>query len=229
MWWNVINYKSRPFRLISVTTSNNKYRLSNGITGNALCHFPLRIVDCCHLRCAWQGLTLTIAAGGNNIPLWALWTQPFFEHGSDGSLFDGELLKPVFKAVYISFAGQTNCEVADVWKVPILRARGSRGQQVVLLPEPVTWAGTAQKLRKSLCYDEWLRTWILKWRLILGLFLSQRFLWSSAIKAEIMWWRRRSLDLIAVVIFLKLIFLLSSFTSWCLVYWSETDDVQVTV
>lgn len=44
MWWNVINDKSRPFCLISVTTSNNKDHLSDGITGNVSCHFTLLIV-----------------------------------------------------------------------------------------------------------------------------------------------------------------------------------------
>lgn len=141
--------------------------------GECVMPFYFTYCSCCHPRRAWQGSALTIAAGGNNIPLWALWTQPFCECGSDSSsFFDGELLRPVLKAVYISFAGQTNCEVADVWKVPVLRARGSWGQRVVLLPEPVTWGHAAQKLRKSLCWDDWLRTWNLKWQLILGLFRS---------------------------------------------------------
>lgn len=48
--------------------------------------------------------------------------------------FNGELLKPVLKVVFISLAGHRSCEVAAVLKVPILRARGRRGQ---VSPEPV--------------------------------------------------------------------------------------------
>lgn len=163
MWWNVINYKSRPFRLISVTTSNNKYRLSDGITGNALCHFPLLIVSVVTLDVLGRGWRLQLLLVEIISPCELCGHSPSLSTVQMAVFFDGELLKPVLKAVYISFAGQTNCEVADVWKVPVLRAWGSWGQQVVLLPEPVTWACTAKKLRKSLCYDERLRTWIIYW------------------------------------------------------------------
>ena len=41
---NVDKDKSHPFCLISITTSDNKYHLSHGITGNMSCHLVLLIV-----------------------------------------------------------------------------------------------------------------------------------------------------------------------------------------
>lgn len=68
LWWNAIDDKSSPFCLISVTTSDNKYHLSDAITGNVFCHLVVLIVSC-HLRRARHGLTVTMTAGENNIPL----------------------------------------------------------------------------------------------------------------------------------------------------------------
>lgn len=184
MWWNVINDKSSPFCLISVTTSDNKYHLSDGITENVSCHFALLIVLHVTLDVlgrGWHSQWLPVEIIS---PLWALWTRSVFKRGSDDSLFWWRTAQTSLKVVYISLAGHRSCEVAAVWKVPIPRPRGRWGQQVSLLPEPALirfsqkelllwWTAQDVDLVRS------------EWRLILGLVLSQLRLLSSAIKAEI--------------------------------------------
>lgn len=136
LWWNVINDKSGLFCLISVTTSDNKYHLSSGITGNMSRHFAVLIVMLVtldELGRGWHSQWLPVEIIS---PLWAIWAQPFFKQGSDDSLFWWRTAQTSFESVYISVAGQKGCEVAAVVKVPIAWAGGRWGQQVVLLPEP---------------------------------------------------------------------------------------------
>lgn len=189
MWWNVINDKSRPFCLISVTTSDNKYQLSDGITGNVFCHFAVLIVVHVTLDAlgrGWHSQWLPVEIIS---PLWALCARPFFKRGSDDSLFFFFFWWRTAQTSFESglhFSGRSE----KLWSSCCVKGADTESwRQVRSTSSSVTWTCSDQvSPRKSFCYDERLRMWILftqEWRLILGIILLQIWLWSSAIKAEI--------------------------------------------
>ncbi len=158
MWWNVINDKSRPFCLISVTTSDNKYHLSDGITGNVSCHFAFLIVIHVTLDMlgrGWHSQWLPVEIIS---PLWALRTRSFFKRGSDDSLFWWRTAQTSFESG-LHFTGRSQ----KLWSsccVKRCRDREPEAGEVNKCPcyPSLHWSGSP---RKSCCYDERLRTWIL--------------------------------------------------------------------